>query len=277
MSISRILFWFRHLYTNTYRLRFWLLWVFVNTSTLGFGFGFGCWWYIRFSGDPNPGIDFYSFPLGPYELLLVSLGLCLIQVPFLHQFRWRRNSMGSILATWMFSNFSVLALIGTFRYLFYFLLLFVALMLPESTTVYTDPMASVKNDYLTGALVGAVAGFMSGGIVGVAQFAIMPTCKRWIPISAISWLIASALAWMGRQHSLWSFYYGSVSMQDWADIRKRELMDSYGTAGLPVRTGFFLELPYQLAIYGAVLGLVSSAILGVAMLALFPRRSRSAD
>jgi hypothetical protein len=269
MAISRIQFWLHSLYADTPTLRFWLLWVFVNTSTLGLGFGLGCWWYIHFSGDPNPGIDFYSSPFGPFELLLVSLGLCLIQVPFLHQFRWRRNSMGSILATWMFSNFSVLALIGIFRYLFYFFLLFVALMLPESTKFDTDPLASIKNDYLTGALVGALAGFTSGGIVGVAQFAIMPTCKWWIPVSAISWSIASALAWLGMAHIQQSFYYGSVFMHDW-------VINTYGTMVLSDGVGFFLDLPYQLAIYGAVLGLVSSAILGVAMLALFPRRSRSA-
>jgi hypothetical protein len=277
MGTSRIQFWFRYLYTNTCSLRFWLLWVFINTSTLGLGFGFVCWWYVHFSGDPNPYVNFYRTPLSPYGILLVSFGLCLIQAPFLHQFRWRRNSIGSILATWMFSNFSVLALIDAFRHSIYFLLLFLALMIPESTVVDPDPLADIKRDYLAGALVGAVAGFISGGIVGIAQFAIMPTCKRWIPVSAITWSISSALAWLGMRYVWRSLRYGSMFLPPWAGMGYDDQMHTYGMVILEDGAGFFLDLPYQLAIYGAVLGLVSSAILGVAMLALFPRRSRSAD
>jgi hypothetical protein len=277
MAISCIQFWLHSLYANTHSLRFWLLWVFVNTSTLGLGFGLGCWCYIHFSGEPNPGIDFFKLPLGPYETFLLSLGLCLIQAPFLHRFRWRRNSTRSILTAWTFGNFLVLALIHAHRYVVYFILILFALRFPEPGVVNPDPAADIKTDYLVGAFVGAIAGLVSGGIVGLMQSAIMPTCKRWIAVSALSWSIASALAWLGMRYVWRSLRYGSIFLPPWAGMGYYDQMDTYGMVILEDGAGFFLELPYQLAIYGAVLGLVSSAILGVAMLALFPRRSRSAD
>jgi hypothetical protein len=250
--------------SNTSTLRFWLLWVSANTLVLGLGFGLVCWWYVQFSGYPNPYVGLLDLPIDqPKGLILIDLVLCLVQLPFLCQFRWRRASITWIWVMWSLSSFFRLFVASFIRS--YTFAIF-ALMSPYSHL-------TIEEEYLIGAITSGIGGLIAGGLTGLIEVWIMPTRKRWVVISALAWALAWALGWVVMAYISNVVLYNSIFIPAWVGMGTRKAIRIYGMHMQP--EGFVLDLPYKLAIYGGVIGLVSSAITGIGLLTCFPRRDRT--
>lgn len=249
--------------TTIARVRFWLLWDLINTLTLGLGFGLASWWYVH-SGHPNPSVGLLLLPIDqPRGIILIDLALCLMQLPFLRQFQWSRLSIRWVFTAWILSSFYRLWMISYIRSITFF---FFALTNP-------DTEITTKGDYVIGAITGAVAGLSGGGLTGLIQSFIIPVRKCWFAISAVAWAAAWAIGWIVMRYVSLALYYGTVFLPAWADMSDAEQRIAYGKLMEP--KGFTLNLYYELAIYGAVIGLVAGTVTGIGLLVCFPRGNRS--
>jgi hypothetical protein len=249
--------------------QFWMLWMLVNTLAIGVSFGLASFFrYLGFSssarGSANLLIGFLLLPIDdPKTIILIDIALCLVQYPFLRQFQWGRVSIRWILLLWIltsFFRFYVISYVRSFSYLVGFALI------PKNSE-------DIQLEYVVGAVSGAISGLIGGGITGLLQICAMPIRKYWAAISAVAWATAGAMGWIIMRYVSWSLYSGSDFLPAWVEIFREKQQFTYGMPMQP--EGFVLDLPYKLAIYGGVIGLVSSAITGIGLLTCFPRRDRT--
>jgi hypothetical protein len=164
-------------------IRFLMLWTFINTLILSFGFLGSTSWYITFAAKGTPSIG-YPLPLGDQGI--VVSGTILGAVQFLLMRRFLKKNL---LIRWIMSTIVGLYLAAIVR-----ALIFLICILINSDTDVLNEL-----DMLIGGIAGILGGLIGGGLIGLIQIFGTQLRKLWILINALAWGSGWSIGWIAMQ------------------------------------------------------------------------------
>jgi hypothetical protein len=214
---------------------------------LGLSFWLATLSYIR-SGIPNPFVG-YSLPMSLLGATCIEITVGLVQLPFVYRALRSEVPLWRICVGWMLGTIVGLATAFGVRDLIFGIDIFSNF----------DAPSTIILDYLMGTRSGALGGLIGGSLMGIIQVCSLPIRKIWIVLNAVAWSIGWAMGWVVMRYASLAAYYGAFFVPDSDSVIEPQ--------------GFVLALEQKLAIYGIVLGLVSSTITGIGLLMCYRRRS----
>jgi hypothetical protein len=167
-------------------IKFWVLWVFANSLTLGSSFGLATGLQIRLANHPNPSIGL-SLPFNHLaSMVFISLCLGLVQLVWMRKFQWGDLPKYWMPTWWILSFIVGLNTILAIRYAVFLGDMFVNPNAPTTT----------ESESVIGAQSGAIGGFWGGALIGLFQSCFTPIHQWWIVVNAIAWSAGWGLGWI---------------------------------------------------------------------------------